>query len=77
MGNLSWDASEDDVRAFFSEAGVVDDVRIIRDRETGRSKGFAFVTMENSEQAIQVLDGKEICARPVRLSQARERPTGR
>lgn len=73
VGNLSWNADEDAVGSLFATIGAIESVRIIRDRETGRSKGFAFVAMENAEQAIKDLEGKEISGRPIKLSPARER----
>lgn len=83
VGNLSFRATEDDVRNAFSAHGEVSSVNIIMDRETGRSRGFAFVEMPNSEEAssaIESLNGQEIAGRGITVNEARprtERPRGR
>ena len=77
VGNLSFDASEDDLREAFSQFGQVSSVNIISDRETGRSRGFAFVEMPNSEEAktaIEVLNLKQIAGRAVNVNEARPKP---
>ena len=51
VGNLSYDTSEDDLRALFAQAGTVTSVALIKDRDTGRSKGFAFVEMTTQAEA--------------------------
>lgn len=74
VGNLSYTATEEDLRAAFSQFGTVSEVRLIRDRATGRPRGFAFVTMENraeAEEAIRGLNGQPINGRPVKLNEAR------
>ncbi|MEC8557001.1 MAG: RNA-binding protein [Planctomycetota bacterium] len=82
VGNLSFRASEEDVRNAFSEYGEVSSVNIIMDRETGRSRGFAFVEMpteEDAKSAIDALNGREIAGRAVTVNEARprqERPRG-
>ncbi len=82
VGNLSFRATEDDVRNAFSEHGEVSSVNIIMDRETGRSRGFAFVEMPNSDEAnsaIEAVNGQEISGRGVTVNEARprtERPRG-
>ena len=61
VGNLSYDTTEDGLRAKFAEAGTVVSVEVIKDRDTGRTKGFAFVTMSNQEEAenaIKLFNGK-------------------
>lgn len=77
VGNISWDATEDDIRKAFEAVGTVVEVKLITDREhPNRHKGFGFVTMgseEEAEKAIQELDGKEIAGRAVVVSKARER----
>jgi len=70
VGGLAYQATADDVKAKFSEAGDVSQVNLITDRDTGRSKGFAFVTFSSSagvDSAYEWLDGCEICGRAVRL----------
>ncbi len=76
IGNLSYRATEGDIRQAFEQFGEVASVQIIKDRETGRSRGFAFVEMPNSEeakQAIDQLDSSEIAGRPVKINEARPR----
>lgn len=76
VGNLSYNATEEDLRSAFSRYGTVSDVRVIRDKATGRPRGFAFVTMENrteAEEAIRGLNGQPINGRPVKLNEARAR----
>src|SRR4030043_1144451 len=61
VGNLSYDTTEDGLRAKFAEAGTVVSVDVIKDRDTGRMKGFAFITMNNQEEAenaIRMFNGK-------------------
>jgi RNA recognition motif-containing protein len=76
VGNLSFHCSQDTLRATFAEAGEVQDVRIITDRETGQSRGFAFVTMgspEASQKAMATLNGVVVDGRPLRVNEAEER----
>ena len=76
VGNLSYTASEDDIRQAFEEHGEVATVSIIKDRETGRSRGFAFVEMPDQEQAntaIEKLNQQEIAGRAVNVNEARPR----
>ena len=77
VGNISYQTNEEDLRQAFEEHGQVEDVAIIRDRDTGRSKGFAFVEMPTSEEAeaaIAAINGKELEGRSVTVSEARPRP---
>jgi RNA recognition motif-containing protein len=67
VGNISFECSEDDLYQVFNEVGPVGDVSMVRD-ETGRSRGFAFVTMRNKddgEKSISILDGKEVQGRGI------------
>lgn len=76
VGNLSWTATEDDVRNAFAEFGEIVEVAIPRD-ERDRSRGFAFVTYstsESAEAAIAALDGQNFMGRPCSVSVAKERP---
>jgi RNA recognition motif-containing protein len=76
VGNLSYSMSEDELRAAFSAHGEVSSVKILSDRETGRSRGFGFVEMPNAsegEKAIAQLNGKEIGGRALRVNEARPR----
>ncbi|MFW7379282.1 MAG: RNA recognition motif domain-containing protein [Oligoflexus sp.] len=56
VGGLSWGTSEESLKSAFEEFGYVEDVRIVKDRETGRSKGFGFVTFDSSESAAEAKD---------------------
>jgi cold-inducible RNA-binding protein len=76
VGNLSFDTTADSIREAFAALGQVDDVFIAMDRETGRSRGFAFVTMGSSNEAssaIERLNGKLLDGRPLRVNEAQER----
>ena len=74
VGNLSWSASEDDLKAHFEKVGAVEEAIIVNDRDTGRSRGFGFVTMENAQEAIQQLNGQDFQGRPLKVNEAQERP---
>ena len=82
VGNMSYDTSEDQLRALFAEAGPVEAVDVIRDRDTHAPKGFAFITMSNqadATKAISMFDGKEIDGRALKVNPAKpreERPMG-
>ena len=76
VGNLSWNADESDLRDAFSAHGEVTSVQIITDRESGRSRGFAFVEIENdseAQEAISAVNNKEIDGRPVKVNEAKPR----
>jgi RNA recognition motif-containing protein len=76
VGNLSFKASEQDLREAFSRYGEVEKVSIILDRETNRSRGFAFVEMPNSQQARAAIEGLNqtmIGDREINCNEARER----
>lgn len=73
---MSYDTSEESLKALFSEAGTVETVEVIKDRFSGRPKGFAFVTMSNqaeAEKAIELLNGKEVDGRPLTVNVAKPR----
>ena len=75
-GNLSWDMSDEDLREVFEQHGEVTSVNIVMDRETGRSRGFAFVDMPNDAEAnaaIRALNGKELMGRALNVNEARPR----
>ena len=63
VGNLSWGTTEDSLKNLFSQFGKVDSASIITDRQTGRSRGFGFVEMENADEAVHKLNGKEFQGR--------------
>lgn len=76
VGNLSFDTSSQDLEQMFGEIGTVESTNIIEDRETGRSRGFAFVEMSSKEEgqnAISQLDGKEIDGRQLKVNEAKPR----
>jgi cold-inducible RNA-binding protein len=75
VGNLSYQTTENDLSALFEQCGQVESVNIITDRDTGRSKGFAFVEMANddAEKAIAQLNGTEIGGRALTVNEARPR----
>ncbi|MFP4501461.1 MAG: RNA recognition motif domain-containing protein [Candidatus Hydrogenedentota bacterium] len=74
VGNLSYDTRDENLRDAFAEFGTVDDARVISDRETGRSRGFGFVEMPNSDEAqsaISALNGKDLDGRSITVNEAR------
>jgi cold-inducible RNA-binding protein len=83
VGNLSYGTDNDMLNKAFSEFGTVDEAVVIMDRDSGRSKGFGFVTMNNDEEgkaAMAALDGKDIDGRSIKVNEARpqeeRRPSG-
>ena len=79
VGNLSFDTTSQDLEKMFGEIGTVESTNLIEDRETGRSRGFAFVEMSSQgegENAIAQLDGKEIDGRSLKVNEAKPRETG-
>jgi len=76
VGDLSHDVTEDDLKAVFSEFGEVDSLNIIKDKFSGRSKGFGFVEMPNNseaDKAIEALNGTELKGRNLKVNQAKPR----
>jgi cold-inducible RNA-binding protein len=76
VGNLPFTASEDEIRQAFAAYGTVSSVAIIKDRETGQSRGFAFVEMPNNEEgtnAINNMNGKPLKGRALKVNEARPR----
>jgi RNA recognition motif-containing protein len=74
VGNLSFNSSNQDLEQLFGEVGTVESVNIIEDRETGRSRGFAFVEMSSQaegEAAIATLNGKEVDGRELKVNEAK------
>lgn len=79
IGNLSFQASEEDIREIFADYGTVKRVSLPTDRETGRKRGFAFVEMEKEEEedaAITELDGAEWLGRELKVNKAKPREGG-
>ena len=76
VGNLSYDTSEDDLRTLFAQAGTVSSVSLIKDRDTGRSKGFAFVemgTQADAQKAISMFNAFKMSDRELTVNMARPR----
>jgi len=76
VGNMSYETTEDSLRNLFSGFGDVESVKIITDRETGRAKGFGFITMNDDEaanKAIEELNDKEFEGRNLRVNEAKPR----
>jgi RNA recognition motif-containing protein len=75
VGNLPFNATEAELRALFERHGAVQSCSVIIDRETGRSRGFGFVEMDDSgaEAAIRALDGADMSGRRLRVNEAHER----
>ena len=76
IGNLSYDTTEDNLREMFSQAGTVASVALIKDRDTGQSKGFAFIEMSSqaeAQKAIQMFNGKTVGSRELKVNLARPR----
>ncbi len=76
VGNLPYSTTEDELRNLFSQAGTVASVAVIKDRDTGQSKGFAFVEMSNqveAEKAISMFNGRSMGQREMKVSLARPR----
>ncbi len=79
VGNLSFNSTVDTLRTAFAESGEVVDAHIVKDRDTGRSRGFGFVTMGSEEQAqraIQSMNGAMLDGRALRVNEAQERTGG-
>ncbi len=80
VGNLPWSTTESELRAAFEAYGAVSDVAIIKDRNTGRSRGFGFVEMDSAEEAaaaINGLNGAEMGGRDLKVNEARPRTENR
>jgi len=76
VGNLSFNSTEETVRDAFAEVGDVSEIHLVTDRETGRLRGFGFVTMGSADQAasaIAALNGAQLDGRALRVDEARER----
>lgn len=79
VGNLSFRVSDEELFAFFAQAGTVESASVITDRDTGRSRGFGFVEMTNAEEAtnaIELFNGKELDGRSLTVNEARPRAEG-
>ena len=79
VGNLDFGATEDTVRSLFETYGAVERVSLMTDRETGRSRGFAFVEMtdtDEADRAIAALNGANVGGRALNVNEARPKPQG-
>jgi RNA recognition motif-containing protein len=78
VGNLSFNSTDDSLRSLFAAHGNVISAKVITDRDTGRSRGFGFVEMDDdvAQTAISALNGKELDGRALRVNEAREREEG-
>lgn len=80
VGNLSYGAEERDLRELFGAYGALEGAEVVRDRVTGNSRGFGFVTFlmsDDAERAIEEIDGADFKGRPLRVERASEKPQGR
>lgn len=80
VGNLNFSATEEDIREAFEPHGEIDSIHLVTDRDTGRSRGFAFVEMKDAdqaEQAIAALNGTSVGGRNLVVNEARPRPERR
>ncbi len=76
IGSLAYATTDDSLKAFFEQVGEVESAKVMTDRDTGRSRGFGFVTFVNEEdnqKAIEQLDGKELDGRTINVNEARPR----
>ncbi len=76
VGNMTYDTTEDQLRTLFAEAGTVVSVDVIKDRDTGTAKGFAFITMSSqadATKAIGLFNGKDLGGRPLTVNTAKPR----
>src|SRR3954471_13369222 len=79
VGGLSWNTNDDTFRQAFEAFGNIDEAKVIQDRETGRSRGFGFVTFSDSagaQKAIPGMNGKELDGRPIKVNEAEDKPRG-
>lgn len=79
VGGLSWDTGDQALAAAFSSIGTVTEAKVILDRDTGRSRGFGFVTFDNADAAqaaIEQMDGAFLDGRTIRVDRANDKPRG-
>ena len=76
VGNLAFETTSNDLQTLFAQAGTVESVSLIEDRETGRSRGFGFVEMQTKEEgaaAFAQFNGKEVAGRALKVNEAKPR----
>lgn len=78
IGNLPYSATEQDVQTLFAQFGEIENVALIKDRDSGRPKGFGFITFinQNSAQDALKMDGQDFQGRPLKVSMAKEKTAG-
>ncbi len=78
VGNLSWNATEQDLEALFSGCGGIERIKIVTDRETGKARGFGFVTFmtEDGKRAAIAMSGQEFQGRALNINEATEKQGG-
>jgi len=79
VGGLSWGTTDEGMRGAFEKFGAVEDAKVIMDRETGRSRGFGFVTFSDDDaamSAMRALDGSQLDGRTIKVNEAQEKPRG-
>lgn len=79
VGGLSWNTNDESLRDGFAQHGTVLEAKVVTDRETGRSRGFGFVTMSDpagTETAMRAMDGASLDGRTIRVNEANDRERG-
>lgn len=79
VGSLSWDTNDESLRDAFEQYGEIEEARVITDRDTGRSRGFGFITFvekDAAQDAIESMDGRELDGRTIKVNEARDRRGG-
>ena len=79
VGSLSWDTTDDGLHEAFAQFGEISEAKVICDRDSGRSRGFGFVTFEDDEaadKAMSAMNGFELDGRPIRVDVAQDRRSG-
>ncbi|MEN9834433.1 MAG: hypothetical protein RL011_626 [Pseudomonadota bacterium] len=77
VGGLSWGTDDEGLRQAFAKFGQISEAKVITDRETGRSRGFGFITFasdSDAQSAMSEMDGKELDGRTIKVNEAQERP---
>ena len=80
VGGLSWDTTDEGLRQAFAQHGEITEAKVITDRDTGRSRGFGFVTFaqdEDAQTAISKMDGTSLDGKTIRVNEAQESPPSR
>ncbi|MEZ0312057.1 MAG: RNA recognition motif domain-containing protein [Myxococcota bacterium] len=79
VGGLSWDTNDDTLRSAFERFGAVSEAKVIQDRDTGRSRGFGFVTFgspDDARKAMSEMNGAELDGRTIKVNEAEDKPRG-